>query len=206
MKELFQILNKIFILQFFLKFSSRQHLNVASNLLSNIENDAFQNLKSLKSLNLTENNLRDLSLILPNEIEHFSIASNHLKYWPIANLPPATLRILELQQNQMVELINTGKIEFLSLTLFNISHNRVTRLPSELYFPNLQKFDASFNQLSSIPQYLGTQAPELIVLNLRGNPIKKIEFTTKISAKSLILSELPMLTEFDATQFNSLGK
>lgn len=162
----------------------------------------------LQILDLSMNNLKDLSLKLPESLEHISLARNRLKYWPIAK-PPRNLKIMELQENLLTEMFNVAsgkdRMEFTSLVIVNISRNHINSLPFSLSFPELEVFDASYNEFSSIPQYLGAQAPVLNVLLLRGNPIKTIEFTTKITAHVLDFSELPLLTEFDANVFNSLG-
>lgn len=185
-----------------------QCLNVSSNVLGNIEQNAFEELNALQILDLSLNHLKDLSLQMPESIEHISLAKNQLKYWPIAK-PPRNLKTLELQENQLTEMFNViangkNRIEFPSLTLVNISRNHINTLPPTLSYPMLDILDASYNKFPAIPQYLGAQAPVLRVLRLRGNPIKTIEFSTKISANVLDLSELN-ISEFDANVFNSLG-
>lgn len=117
---------------------------------------------------------------------------------------------MELQENQLTEMHNAvangkNRLEFPSLVLLNISRNHINALPPTLSYPMLEILDASYNDFPMIPQYLGAQAPILRVLRLRGNPIKTIEFSTKISAHIIDLSELPLLTEFDANVFNSIG-
>lgn len=184
-------------------------MNISSNALANIEHNAFHELEALQVLDLSSNNLKDLSLKLPESIEHISFARNKLKYWPMERLTK-NLLTLELQQNELVEIFNSdavskNKIEFSSLKLINVSSNHISSLPSVVSYPVLEVFDGSYNEFSSIPQYLGAQAPVLKELRLRGNPIKTIEFTTTLTAHILDLSELPMLTEFDANVFNSIG-
>lgn len=184
-------------------------MNISANVLGNIEHNAFQELEALRILDLSCNNLKDLSLKLPDSIEHISFARNKLKYWPMEK-QTQHLRILELQENELVEIFNTvaiskNRIEFESLKFINVSRNHITSVPSVINYPVLEVFDASYNEFTSIPQYLGAQAPVLMELRLRGNPIKTIEFTTTISAHILDLSELSMLTEFDAKVFNSIG-
>lgn len=196
------------LISFFSHFYSR-FLNISSNALGNIEHNAFQELEQLQILDLSSNILKDLSLKLPESIEYISFARNKLKYWPMER-QTKNLLTLELQENELVEIFNTNvisknKIEFSSLKLINVSRNHISLLPSVLSYPVLEIFDGSYNRFSSIPQYLGAQAPVLKELRLRGNPIKTIEFSTTLTAHILDLSELPMLTEFDANVFNSIG-
>lgn len=153
------------------------------------------------------NNLKDLSLDLPDSLEYLSIASNQLKYWPIS-ISPQHLTELQLQENQLEEIFNIAsrkKFEFTSLISFNVSYNQIRQLPPGLLYPKLHVFDASFNRFSNIPQYLGAQAPEIEILRFRGNPIERIDFATKMSAQIVDLSYSPLLTHVDASQFNFLA-
>lgn len=123
---------------------------------------------------------------------------------------PKNLKLLELQENELTEVFNTvavgkNRFDFFSLKFINISRNLIATLPSTLSYPDLEILDASYNKFSGIPRYLGVQAPVLKVLQLKGNPIKTIQFNTKISVHFLDLSELPLLTEFDANVFNVIG-
>lgn len=162
----------------------------------------------MHTLDLSANNLKDVSLKLPDSVQYISLARNKLKYWPIEN-QPKNLERLELEDNELVEMFNTvavGKkrIKFSSLKFINVSKNHIISMPSQLSYPVLEVFDGSFNDFSSIPQYVGIQAPHLKELRLRGNPIKTIAFSTKLSAYILDLSQL-LVTEFDANVFNSIG-
>ena len=184
-------------------------MNISLNDLRNIEPNAFEQLEQLKILDLSLNHLKNLELKLPENIEHISLAGNQLKYWPLKNIP-INLQILELQQNELTEMIGANGVaksqnELSSLKFLNISRNHIKALSSTIKYPVLEIFDGSYNGFTNIPPYLGSQAPKLKVLQLRGNPIKTIEFITKISAHSFDLSELSLLTEFDAYAFNSIG-
>lgn len=179
-------------------------MNISSNILGNIEHSAFQELRSLRTLDLSMNQLKDLSLKLPQNIEYISLAQNQLRYWPIEKMSK-NIQILELQENELMEIdISKDMIEFAFLKVLNVSRNRITSLPPLLY-PVLEIFDASYNEFSEVPKYLGRQAPLLKELRLRGNLIKTIDFSTKMSAHILDFSELPRLTEIDANVFNLLG-
>lgn len=193
---------------FFLSLFCRNYLNISANVLGNIEHNAFYGLNALQVLDLSLNHLKDLALKLPDSVEHVLLASNQLEHWPMSNLPK-NLQILELQENELTEIVSTAaaknRIEFSTLKFINISRNHINSLPSTLSYPVLEVLDASYNEFLTVPQYLGKQAPNLLALKLRGNPIKAIEFTTRMSAHIFDLSELPMLTEFDANVFNSIG-
>lgn len=182
---------------------------MSSNLLSNTEHDAFLKLVSLHALNLSKNNLNDLALKLPETIEHLDISSNSLKYWPIVNVP-GNLQTLELQNNFLIEIFNgailsKSVIEFPNVTLINVSHNHVDSLPIILKYPMLKVLDLSFNNFAEVPQELERQAPNLDWLLMNGNPIKRIAFSRKIAARKIEFSQMPLLHEVDASQFDLVG-
>lgn len=197
------------ICNIFFRFYS-QYLNISQNDLVNIEQNAFEDLNHLKILDLSLNRLKTvIKLALGETVEHISLAGNQLKYWPLKSVP-TNLQTLELQENELIELIGVNgvgkkKIALPFLKFLNISSNRISSLPIAFNFTVLEVFDGSYNKFTTIPPYLGIQAPKLKVVKLRGNPIKTIEFITKISAHHLDLSELSLLTEFDASTFNSIG-
>lgn len=183
-------------------------MNISRNDLRNIESNAFEALEQLETLDLSLNHLNNLELKLPENVEHFSLAENQLKYWPLKNFP-MHLQTLELQENALTEMIGAigvvkHQIELSSLKFLNISRNHINSMPTAFRFPVLEVFDGSYNAFTNIPPYLGNQAPKLKVIKLRGNPIKTIEFIAKISAHSFDLSELSLLTEFDAYAFNAI--
>lgn len=185
------------------------HLDLSSNDLSNIEHDAFAVLNELRTLDLSHNKLDDLTLKLTDVLEHCSIASNNLQYWPIAT-HLQSLKTLDLQHNRLIELFNAalgkGDIGFSNVTKINVSHNHLETLPSTLRYPELKVFDLSFNRFAEMPQTLGQQAPNLDWLRMSGNPLHKIEFTQKMFARKMEFNELPSLSEFDAGQFDWICK
>lgn len=184
-----------------------QYLNISQNNLGNIEKNAFEESKFLQKLDLSLNHLENLALKLPENMQHISLAGNQLKYWPLKNVP-LNLHTLELQENELTGAIGGGKnrIALTTLKFLNISRNHINSLSSAFVnYPDLEVFDGSYNAFTNIPPQLGSHAPKLKILKLRGNPIKTIEFNAKISAHSFDLSELPLITEFDANAFNSIG-
>lgn len=189
---------------------SRQYLNLSVNHLSNIEHDAFLTMPELKVLDLSQNKISDVSLHLPETIEMFNISWNSLKYWPIVNIPKA-LRTLEVQHNQLIELFNaanTGNnwIYFLNVTSLNASHNNIDAILPRLQFPQLKTLDLSYNRFTEMPQQLGQQAPMLDWLRMNGNLMQRIEFHQEVSLRKLDFSDMPLLKELDAIQFEALSK
>lgn len=184
-------------------------LDLSSNDLSNIEPEAFAYLHELRTLNLSNNILNDLTLKLSDSLEHLMIASNNLQYWPMV-AHPQNLKSLELQNNRLIEMFYAAPakedIEFANITKINVSHNHIETLPLTLHYPALTVFDLSFNRFAEMPQTLGRQAPNLDWLRMSGNPLQKIEFPQKTFVRKLELSELPLLSELDASRFDSIGE
>lgn len=185
------------------------HLDLSSNDLSNIEHDAFTMLHALRTLDMSNNVLNDLTLKLSDSVEHLLIASNNLQYWPLV-AHPQNLKILELQDNHLIELFDAtlakNDIEFTNITKINVSQNHIETLPSTLQYPALKVFDLSFNRFVEMPQTLGRQAPNLDWLRMSGNPLRKIELRQKLFARKLEFSDLPQLSGLDASQFDWIGK
>lgn len=183
-------------------------MDVSSNVLSNIENDAFHLLHRLRMLDLSRNHLKDLSLIIPENMENFSLAYNEIVYWPIVQLP-AKLKTLQLESNQLVEMMKWKEsyfTEVASLQLLNVSHNHIETFPAKIRFPKLKTLDASYNDFIQVPRDLGEQIPEIDVFIFRGNPIETIEFGARILAHTVDFSESTKLKTLNASQFATICK
>lgn len=187
----------------------RRYLDISNNHLSNIEDDSFLPLKNLTFLNLSENNLQEIALKLPNSLEHLQMTSNKLKFWPFVNRP-TNLSVIEVQHNSLIEMFSRSTssktIEFNSLTKLNVSHNRIEHISNLFRFPNLHELDLSYNRFQNIPQYLDAQTPNLEWLRLNGNPINDIRISNKLIVQRLELSDLDLVKELDANELSSIGK
>lgn len=100
-------------------------MNISQNDLRNIEPNAFEELEQLLVLDLSFNHLTHVKLLMPENIEHCSLAGNQLIYWPLKNMP-RNMQTLELQENELTEMlgVNKNQNELTSLKLLNISRNR----------------------------------------------------------------------------------
>lgn len=184
-------------------FSHSEFLDMSSNVLSNIENDAFHALHRLRSLDLSRNHLKDLSLKLPENMEYISLAENDIEYWPIDRLP-TRLRVLQLQSNRLVGMLKSSEHQYTevpSLELLNISHNHIDAFPSMIRFPRLKTLDASYNAFRQVPRDLGEQVPDIDSFIFRGNPIETIEFGARILAHTVDFSESTKLRRLNASNF-----
>ena len=122
-----------------------------------IEEDEKENFFSpLLELHLKNNQLSSI-----NQLRQFMIKNEFLS---------STLRVLELQNNQLTSLplqINN----LTSLTSLSISNNRLENLPDQfaIELKTLRDLDLSHNLLSSFPNL--SSLPNLLRLNLRHNLI-----------------------------------
>lgn len=174
----------------------------------NIEDDSFLHLNILTILNLSENNLQETALKLPNSLQYLQMISNKLKFWPFVNRP-INLSIIEVQQNSLIEMFSRSAssktIEFENLTKLNVSHNRIEVISTLFRFTKLLELDLSYNRLQNIPQYLNAQAPNLDLLRLNGNPISDIRISNKLIVQRLEMSYLDNVKELDANELTSIG-
>ena len=178
-----------------------QNINLSNNTVSVIEKNAFIHLASLKLLELQHNQLKELSLELPDSLEICRMAHNHIVIWPLQNIPKE-LSKLELQNNHIVKLFELDT-EMENLRFLNLSDNEVKFFPGKT-FQNLESLDISYNELTAVPQNLGSRAPKLVNLILDHNPIETIDFVESINVASLSFSNMPNLKALDAKTFKNV--
>lgn len=85
------------------KSSQLETLDLSFNALVTIEADAFTKLKALRVLKLTSNELRDLSLVLPDSVEDVNLGNNSLRLWPLKHVP-SNLTRLDVHGNELSEI------------------------------------------------------------------------------------------------------
>lgn len=174
--------------------------------MTNIEHTAFAHLASLTKLDLSGNKLTDISLTLPDSLEHLILTANELRSWPMHNLP-ANLLHLQLQHNQLFRLFDQNQHWLPSrLITVNVSHNQIHRFPSGGRFTELIDLDLGYNLLASVPGMLGEQVPSLKRLVLDGNPITEVFFNGSMALEYLSMSDMPVLQQLTADSMANLGK
>lgn len=168
-----------------------------------VEPESFNQLPNLKYLDISSNDLIQLSLTLPDFIEHLKISSNYLKSWPLTNFPK-TLTHIELQDNKLTELFSTKWFSN-NLKVLNVSNNLVDFLPHVEYL-ELEILDISFNAFSAVPQNLGIQASKLDTLIIDNNPIEIVDFVDPIYLRKLSMKNMPLLQELSSSALRNVGK
>lgn len=184
------------------KFIFRETIDLSYNKITNIDENAFAPLESLKLLDLSNNNIRRVNVRLPNALQLLTIANNKLITWPLANFPDS-LTELALEYNQL-EFIFPKDREVNGLRTLDVSNNLIEQLPNTQFF-KLDILDLSYNQLTSVPQNLNTMAPLLRDLILDGNRISSVYFTEKTTLGRISLSKMSTLARLDAHAFTNLA-
>lgn len=180
----------------------RESIDLSFNKITNIDENAFASLESLKLVDLSNNNIRRVNVRLPSALQLLSMANNQLITWPLSNVPDS-LTQLELQNNQL-EFIFPKDREVNGLKTLDVSSNMIEQLPNTQFFV-LDKLDLSNNQLTTVPQNLNSMTPLLRDLTLDGNRIESIFFTERTTLGKISLSHMKSLTRLESRAFTNLG-
>ena len=210
----YNVENNYFILNFNSSiFSTITKLNLSHNNINNLYIPSDRNLKSLITLNLSDNKIKDLSILkytnFPyltklylNNNEATSFDFNDLKNMQnlieltlyknkiknIYNLDTAPLdnfKYLNLQVNELTEFIykNSQKI-----TSINLSNNSISKVEIKNNF--LQYFDLDFNKIKDLNFFEKSYFPNLVNLHLRGNLVEDVKISNEIENKNLQFLDL----------------
>ncbi|XP_045205723.2 immunoglobulin domain and leucine-rich repeat-containing protein 2-like [Mercenaria mercenaria] len=202
----------------FKRNSHLEHLNLAGNQLSSIEDKSFQYLSQIRSLNLANNsitslngaifyglfNLEDLQLegnqisdvssdvlLFADTLIRLDLSNNNIRDLPhnvFVNV--SALQEIELQNNLLTSI--NGQILFgekSAVRSLNFSHNAIHEL-SNLTIPNLNDLDLSWNNLTNLSAEYFEHLENLTSLVLDGNPIRSID--TAVFEKLANLRDLSM--------------
>lgn len=125
-----------------------QNLDLSSNQINDIEDDALGRLEILITLNLSNNNITIIPSSLPSSLINLYLTNNG---------------ITEVQPSTIVQLIN--------LETLNLSGNKLTYLPG-LPLPRLLTLNVQSSGLRGLSQTVVKTSPNLKDLFLENNPIK----------------------------------
>ena len=150
-----------------------RYLNLRSCQLNEIKEGTFDNLNHLESLNLGDNNLKELDRQLSSlPIQELYLDQNKLEAIPSIN--PANLKILRLQENLLT-----------NESLIDAFHN----------MPKLTHLFLNENQIDLIGNSIFDELSHLEFLLLNGNKIQHVDgncFKPLINLKELWLMDNPL--------------
>jgi len=176
------------------KMKGIQSLNISNNALTALTDELLQ-LRKLSVLHAAGNQLTSITPELDQLgfLEYIFLNNNSLTALPQGIYELDFLKDLDGSHNQLTSI---EKFDSRVLESLNVSHNRLTALPSlsrqqklinlsashnqltafpeEIPFKNLQTIDLSFNNITQLPADLSVFS-ELKSLNLKGNPISETE-------------------------------
>ena len=146
-------------------FSSLKKLNLSSNKLTAVNSKLFE-LKNLEMINFNSNSIQSI----PDEISNLTkltsleVCANKISSFTF-NL---NVKRLDLSANFFTNITMVST----TLTFLDISQNDLTSFPV-LDCPNLEKINASYNNITSIPDQI-TNLVNLKSLDLKNNLIKNL--------------------------------
>ena len=182
----------------FVNFTQLDELNLYGNLLQNITLDSFMGIKDklrtlnlglnllselpqfdfpqLKTLILSKNKISNLSpdvfLLLP-ELQTLDLSKNQLTSLPALLLYPlAKLTSIDLSRN-MISKIHNGQFNESFINVINLEHNEITEIPSLAFqnLPLIHTIDLSYNKVDKIQDGAFLDLPYLHILRLKNNKL-----------------------------------
>ena len=183
------------------QIKSLRELRLADNSLNGMLTPQLSNLKELEILDVSNNEIVTLP---PNsdeisKLRVLNVAGNKLSSLPFellvflplieidaarnrlggALFPACVPRLLDLKtldvaNNALTSIVESGSIELPSLQSLNVTENRVKELPEMLGWTELLTLMISGNRLSSLPESL-ISLKKLVSIDISRNDIKKLE-------------------------------
>jgi len=172
-------------------------LNLARNVIRELQDGTFHDLANLKLLDLSGNLLTqvdgDTFLGLEETLESLNLAENKLSSLNGAPLQLSMLKILDLSGNTLNELPKTSVVALPNLRYFNLSGNEnLEVLPSSLLQMNtiLTSLDISKCGIRNIHPELLSRSENLKVLKMTGNRLQNVSDTIFRSLRNLTYLDL----------------
>ncbi|XP_041749072.2 extracellular matrix protein 2 [Coregonus clupeaformis] len=158
--------------------STLQELKFNENHLKGIEENSFQGLSSLLTLELegnvlSEGNVDPLAFSPLSQLSYLRLGRNHFRTVP-QGLPPSLLEVY-LENNLIEEISDSVFNQTTNLNVISLRHNRLdeSRIAPLAWIDhkNLESIDLSYNRLYLVPSYLPRALVHLVLV---GNQIERI--------------------------------
>ena len=153
-----------------------EELSLAHNIIREIPEGTFKDLRDLKILNLYGNKIDELSmqtfLGLEDSLEYMDLGFNIIE--KVSRIQYPRLRFLNLEKNMIANITNAFNL-LTSLQVLNVADNKINELPSGVF----------------------RSMTNLLQVNLEKNQIRKLEpgvfenaYLTKVNMSSNLLTEI----------------
>ncbi|XP_076301903.1 uncharacterized protein LOC143220034 [Lasioglossum baleicum] len=165
-------------------------LILSNNNIINLSEDLLKALKSLKSLDLSENWIENIHTRSFNDLyrlENLNFSKNNLATFDTSLLKALpTLLTLDLSYNHIHLIERTIDGTVTKVISLNLSHNNISQIPKNLFdsLSNLQYLDLSFNQIHSLEDIDLEYLHSLKVLHVNNNFLTSLDI--RIFPKSVI--------------------
>ena len=161
--------NRIISLVGFNKYYLLSELNLSNNYISDDQLQYLKSLLYLKSLNLSNNNLKSSEIcnLIGNlkSIEKVNISNNNIENLEFKN-KNETLLQLEIDSNKLINLSFENKFIFPNLMYLSINGNKLNCFPTVNYLSNLEYLSISENEIKNFEI---SKIKNLKFLQLKGN-------------------------------------
>lgn len=164
--------------------SQVEHLDLSYNFMDTLPNALFCPFVHLKLLNLSHNNLPDVSSFgivhtagLPclHTVTHMDLSHNKLDAMPesvgLATLK--NLRVLNLSSNHISEIGDLAFQTLNNIEVVDLSNNRIRKLPDKMIRTciEIRELHLGNNQLTTLPVAFFGGLSKLVVVDLSGNQL-----------------------------------
>lgn len=186
--------NNFSLTQDFVRFAKLRELHLVNCGLSSLGKRTFENIKTLKVLNLSKNKLEFMSPDTFASTDHLETLILSKNFFFRQKLPSGTFAHLR----NLVSLdLSTNFISDFSTNLFsgltnlrnlNLDDNKISPTSFDLLYdlPNLESLSLSNCQLSALPENSFRKNSKLRILNLSGNQLKSLVMDALKSIPNLI--------------------
>ena len=157
---------------------SLKNLNLSDCSITELEENSFEGLHALESLNVSFNSIRYLTgrpfIHVQSSLRELVLKANDISVIEATVLKElAKLQTLDLSDNNIYSLNENAFTDLLKLERLMLNRNKMAHLPSGLFrgLTALQSLNLAYNVLDDDPGSLLSDAKDLSVLNLSDNRI-----------------------------------
>jgi len=181
------------------------------NILNNDIQKIISNLINLKELNLSANNIKQITPDLKNleDLEILNLSDNGIEVLPNDVLTSSNLKLVNFSKNLLTGLQGTAK-QLILLERIDLSENNFTTIPNvNTFAQNLKILNLSSNKIQSVSSPINRMAnlQELYIGNNKVKTVEKNVFYNSLHLRILDLSNnLLREINFDYSRLAKLEK